>query len=143
MRCRPRSTSALPIRLVKTGFDLAQGEIANPHIAIVHDAELPIPLFFFEAVTGEIERSYEKVMSNKQRAFNLHIDFNWEHSLPNLNPKEAEISLNWSMEVLLDGLLTKTIANSRQEWIWQRSATEQEPLGANLAAVLYTVVEPV
>jgi hypothetical protein len=127
--------------LTKPGWDMAtEKDFENPHVALVHDTELPIPLYYFEAVNQEIEESYEKVMSNERRAFHLHTDFNWEHSLPDLNPRKAEIGVTWSLEMLLDGLLTKTVLNSGTQWIWQRNAKEAEPLGDNMAAALYSLV---
>jgi hypothetical protein len=112
---------------------------ANPHIALVHDCEVPIPLYYFRAVTGEIEESYHKVMENERRAFQLHIDYNWEHSLPDLNPRKAEIGVTWSLEVLLDGLLAGVFVNNNGKWVWQRGEGRDEMLGDNLAAAMYAI----
>ncbi len=127
----PEFVARFQMGLTKAGWDLAPDRnFENPHVALVHDTELPIPLYYFEAVNQEIEESYEKVMANERRAFHVHTDFNWEHSLPDLNPKKSEIGVTWSLQVLLEGLLTKVLINSQREWIWHRNDRESEPLGA-------------
>lgn len=58
----------------------------DPHLLIAHDAEFPIPLYHFEAVTRELEKSYRLLKTQSQRSYPLHIDSRWEDSLPDLNP---------------------------------------------------------
>lgn len=119
------------------------GEIDNPHLALVHDVDLPIPLYYFPTITGEIESGYEKIMANDQRAFQVHTDFNWEYALPNLNPDKAELQVTSSIETLLDGIVAKVFAPDpgSGQWVWKRSDNTREPLGDNLSAAVYKVVD--
>jgi hypothetical protein len=58
----------------------------DPHLLVVHASEFPVPLYHFEAVTRELERSYRLLKAQPQRSYPFHIDSRWEDSLPNLNP---------------------------------------------------------
>jgi len=126
--------------LANTPRTFQYGDISDPHLALVHDVDLPIPMYYFPTITGEIEAGYEKVMANEQRAFQVHTDFNWEYSLPNLNPDKAEMQVTSSIEVLLDGVVTKVFGPEGGQWIWRREANSPEQLGSNLSEVLYRVV---
>jgi hypothetical protein len=112
--------------------------VPDQHVAVLHDMDLPIPLYYFNAVIGEIEANYEKVAANPRRTYNLHIDYNWEQTLPNLNPAKDKMSTSWALNTLLDGLLYKIIQQTPGSWVWKE--TNQE-LGANLAAALYRLGE--
>lgn len=116
----------------------------DPRLVIVHDVELPIPLYYIEPVTGEIEAAYLNLAADERRAYNLHTDFKWEKSLPNLNPRRSEITIGWALQMLADGLLTRVI--SRQSgagvWAWQRNGNDKpEALGASFASTLYRLGE--
>jgi len=116
----------------------------DPRLVIVHDVELPIPLYYIEPITGEIEDAYLNLAADERRAYNLHTDFKWEKSLPNLNPRRSEITIGWALQMLADGLLTRVI--SRQAgagvWAWQRNGDDKpEALGASFASTLYRLGE--
>ena len=116
----------------------------DPRLIIVHDVELPIPLYYLDAVTGDIEDAYLHLAADERRAYHLHTDFNWEKSLPNLNPRRSEITVGWSLKVLADGLLTRVITRNPGAgvWIWQRDPNEKpESLGSSLAKALYRLGE--
>lgn len=116
----------------------------DPRLIIVHDVELPIPLYYIEPVTGEIEDAYLHLAADEKRAYNLHTDFHWEKSLPNLNPRRSEITIGWSLRMLADGLLTRVITRQQGSglWIWQRS-DEDKPMvmGKSFADTLYRLGE--
>ncbi|HZF09276.1 MAG TPA: tubulin-like doman-containing protein [Thermoanaerobaculia bacterium] len=111
----------------------------DPRLAIVHDVELPIPLYYFEPVVGEIEEAYLQVAAMERRAYNLHTDYRWERSLPNLNPRRSELTVGWSLETLLAGLVTRVITRSAQSWTWHFDGPrrEDEDLGHSLSSALY------
>jgi hypothetical protein len=111
----------------------------DPRLAIVHDVRLAIPLYYYEPIVGEIEDAYLQVAAIEKRAYNLHTDFHWEKSLPNLNPRRSEIAVGWSLAVLLEGLLTRVIARRARWWSWDLDggAGTEDRLGDNLSATLY------
>jgi hypothetical protein len=116
----------------------------DPRLLIVHDVALPIPLYYIEPVTGEIEKAYLQRAANKRLPYNLHTAFKWEKSLPNLNPKESQISTGWALQTLAEGLLTRVIARQREAdtWVWFDEARQPfEVLGSSLAATLYSLGE--
>lgn len=127
--------------LERGGREPQHSDWASPHIAIVHDMELPIPLYYFAAVVGEIENAYERVAANERRAYHLHTDYHWEAALPNLNPRKGELSASWALDRLVDALLTQVVVKTREGLFWKRTAEDSEPLGENLAAALYTLGE--
>jgi hypothetical protein len=112
--------------------------VPDQHMAVMHDMDLPIPLYYFNAVVGEVEANYEKVAANPRRTYNLHIDYHWEQTLPNLNPAKDKISTSWALNTLLDGLLYKVIQQSNNAWVWKAGG---EVLGSNLASTLYRLGE--
>ena len=112
--------------------------VADQHLAISHDMDLPIPLYYFIPIVGEIEASYEKVAADPRRAFTLHTDYHWEQTLPNLNPSKNKMGTSWALDTLLDGVLYKVIQRKDNKWVW---VDRQEDLGANLASALYKLGE--
>jgi Tubulin like len=114
----------------------------DPRLAIVHDVELPIPLYYFEPVTGEIEDAYLLVAADSTRSYKLHTDFRWEESLPNLNPRRSEITVSWSLKALSEGLVAKIIRFQDGAWIWLMESTgEMVALGSDLSSALYRLGE--
>ncbi len=114
----------------------------DPQLAIVHDVEMPIPLYYFQAVTGEIEDAYLAKESDERRTYNLHIDYHWEKTLPNLNPHRSEISVSWSLSKLAEGLLTRTILFENGSWVWNRGRDlAPHLLGDTLSTALYRIGE--
>lgn len=113
----------------------------DPRIAIVHDVELPIPLYYVQPVNAEIEDSYLAVQADERRSYNLHIDYNWEGALPNLNPRRSEIAVGWSLRVLAQGLLTRVVSKQAENWVWQLEEGSQEILGQTLSSALYRIGE--
>jgi hypothetical protein len=115
----------------------------DPRLAIVHDVELPIPLYYVEPVVGEIEDAYLRLAADERRSYQLHTDFNWEKSLPNLNPRRSEITMGWSLQKLAEGLLTKVIVYREGKWIWDVEDSKEGPyvLGENLSSALYRLGE--
>ncbi len=112
--------------------------VADQHLAISHDMDLPIPLYYFIPVVGEIEASYEKVAADPRRAFNLHTDYHWEQTLPNLNPAKNKMGTSWALDTLLDAVLYKVIQKKDTKWVWM---DRNEELGLNLASALYKLGE--
>lgn len=93
----------------------------DPRLVIVHDVELPIPLYYFPAITGDIEEAYLRVAANEQRGYHLHTDRRWERSLPNLNPRRSELGVGWALRTLGAGLLTGVIRQQdlpTHPWVW-------------------------
>jgi len=115
----------------------------DPRLAIVHDVEMPIPLYYFEPITGEIEDAYLAVAAVERRSYNLHTDYHWEKSLPNLNPRHSEITVGWALEMLLAGLLTRVISRQDRGWAWRLDGNrgEVERLGDSLSSALYRLGE--
>lgn len=137
-----RFVADLKAVLAISGRQVKEAEWQDPRIAIVHDVEMPIPLYYIEPVTGEIENAYQILASDERRAYNLHTDFNWERSLPNLNPRGSEITVGWSLRVLTEGLLTQIIERQDGHWVWNMGDNgEVEQLGKNLSSTLYRLGE--
>ena len=132
----------------------------DPQIAIVHDVEMPMPLYYLEPVTREIEDAYLQVAAEERRSYQLHTDYNWEKSLPNLNPRRSELTVGWSLEALTAGLLTKVISRQGPSWVWHvggpaagngdrhgngdgglKDGVPARELGANLSSALYRLSE--
>jgi hypothetical protein len=114
----------------------------DPRIAIVHDVELPIPLYYVQPVNAEIEDAYLAVQADERRSYKLHIDYRWEIGLPDLNPRRSELAVGWSLRVLAQGLLTRVIAQRGKQWVWQLDpGREAKTLGSNLSSALYRIVE--
>ncbi|HEV7506939.1 MAG TPA: tubulin-like doman-containing protein [Thermoanaerobaculia bacterium] len=114
----------------------------DPRIAIVHDVELPIPLYYVQPVNAEIEDAYLAVQADERRSYKLHIDYQWENALPDLNPRRSELAVSWALRLLTQGLLTRVIAQAGKKWVLQLDATrEPKPLGANLSSALYQIGE--
>jgi hypothetical protein len=113
----------------------------DPRLIIVHDVELPIPLYYWKSVTDEIEAAYLRQAADERRSYNLHTDFHWENSLPNLNPNGAELTVGWSLQTLAEGLVTKVFSFNGQTWEWKVTGNEIEELGPNLSSALYRLGE--
>jgi hypothetical protein len=113
----------------------------DPRIAIVHDVELPIPLYYLEPVTREIEDAYLQLAADERRSYQLHTDYNWEKSLPNLNPRRSEITVGWALKVLAAGLVTQVISRRDGRWVWHVTQDQIHELGDSLSSALYRVGE--
>ena len=137
LRLRDKLSEALRVsgRQVKTDV------WRDPRLAIVHDVEMPIPLYYFKPVVGEIEEAYLSKESDERRSYMLHIDYHWEKALPNLNPRRSEIAVSWALKRLAEGLLTKTVAFQSGEWVWFREAGKAHRLDDNLSGALYRLGE--
>lgn len=114
----------------------------DPRLIIVHDVEQPIPLYYFPAITGDIEQAYIRVAANEQRGYNLHTDFRWERSLPNLNPRRSELGVSWALETLAAALVNGVIKPEGGTWTWV-SADDSEPMLLHplLSGALYKLGE--
>ncbi|MCB2262775.1 MAG: hypothetical protein LGR52_07545 [Candidatus Thiosymbion ectosymbiont of Robbea hypermnestra] len=114
----------------------------DPRLIIVHDVEQPIPLYYFPAITDEIEEAYLRVAADEQRGYHLHTDFRWERSLPNLNPRGSELGVSWALEILESGLVTGVIRPVRGTWAWVDSDGKPElVLHSLLSGTLYKLGE--
>jgi len=114
----------------------------DPRLVIVHDVELPIPLYYFSPVTHEIEDAYLKVAANERRGYKLHTDFHWEESLPNLNPRRAELAVGWALTTFARGLTAGVFSFETGGWTWHRDGTTRAvPLHPSLAGALYRLGE--
>jgi hypothetical protein len=117
-------------------------EFNDPHTILVHDIVAAVPLYYFNPIVGVLEGSYETVAGNETRSWNLHIEAAWEHSLPNLNPRKNELAADWSVERLLDGLLSGVVAPIKpgeREFYWIREPMDPFRLGNTFADVLYSL----
>jgi len=114
----------------------------DPRLIIVHDVELPIPLYYVEPIVGEVEDAYLKLAADERRSYQLHTDYNWEKALPNLNPRRSEITVGWALRVLAEGLVTQVVARESGYWVWRVDGqSEVEQLGQNLSSTLYRLGE--
>ncbi|HYN76994.1 MAG TPA: tubulin-like doman-containing protein [Lamprocystis sp. (in: g-proteobacteria)] len=119
----------------------------DPRLIIVHDVVMPIPLYYFAAVIDEIEPSYLKLAADERRGFRLHTDRHWEEALPNLNPRQAEVSAGWALRTFATGLVARVIGvdtltrNGAEcdEFVWRRPAGKPFELGAEFAQALAKV----
>lgn len=127
--------------LATSGRQVKSDQWHDPRLAIVHDVELPIPLYYVEPITGEIEDAYLIQAADERRAYHLHTDFNWEKALPNLNPRRSELTVGWSLRVLAEGLFTRVVAREDGFWVWHVDGPKQERLGSNLSSTLYRLGE--
>lgn len=129
--------------VLATGGHQVKEDFAWPdrHLAIVHDVELPIPLYYLEPVNGEIEGAYLQLAADERRSWQLHTDFRWEKSLPNLNPRRSEVTVGWALRVLAEGMVTGVIARRAGQWVWQLNDERTQALGADLSSALYRVGE--
>jgi hypothetical protein len=112
--------------------------VPDQHIALAHDMDLPIPLYYFIPVVGEIEANYEKVAAIPRRTYNLHIDYHWEQTLPNLNPSKDKLNTSWALNTLLEGMLYRVIRQTDAGWTW---VDADQVLGTNLSSSLYRLGE--
>jgi len=93
-------------------------------------------------VVGDIEEAYLRQAVDERRSFNLHTDFNWEKSLPNLNPRRSELAVGWSLELLAQGLVTRVIALQGEMLVWRiDEAGQTDELGSNFSSALYRLGE--
>jgi len=114
----------------------------DPRVMIVHDVELPIALYYFPAITGDIEEAYLRVAANEQRGYHLHTDFRWERSLANLNPRRSELGVSWALETLAAALLNGVIVQQGETWVWVDAAGKPTmTLHPLLSGVLYKLGE--
>lgn len=113
----------------------------DPRLIIVHDVELPIPLYYWQPIKDEIESAYVRQAADERRSYNLHTDKNWEYALPNLNPKGSELTIGWSLRTLAEGLITKVFSFQKPSWLWKMNDTEVEELGPTLSNSLYHIGE--
>lgn len=124
------------------GRQIKESTWHDPRLVIVHDVDLPIPLYYLDAVVGEIEDAYLHTAADKNRSYHLHTDFHWEESLPNLNPRRSEIAVGWALTMLADGLGTRVITLTPQGISWQRTGQDKPiVLGNTLATALYRLGE--
>jgi hypothetical protein len=113
----------------------------DPRLIVVHDVELPIPLYYFPAVVGDIEDAYLRVAANEQRGYHLHTDFRWERSLPNLNPRRSELGVSWALETLAEALANGVVQSKGGTWVWIDSEGKEMPLHPLLSGVLFKLGE--
>ncbi len=124
------------------GSEVQSSDWHDPQLAVVHDVVLPIPLYYIHTVVSDIEESYLRLAADEKRPYHLHTDFNWEKTLPNLNPKRSEISVDWSLRMLAEGLITRVVrVDDREHWWWYPTPTEAEPMGDRISAALFQLSE--
>jgi hypothetical protein len=111
----------------------------DPRLIIVHDVELPVPLYYFPAVVGDIETAYLQQAGDERRGYDLHTDKNWEKSLPNLNPRGSELTVDWSLKLLAKALVTRLITiEDDHTFVWHvDDLGNTYELGKNFATALY------
>jgi hypothetical protein len=129
--------------LAAGGKQVKESYWRDPRMIIVHDVALPIPLYYFPAVVGDIEQAYLQQAADEHRSYNLHTDYNWEKPLPNLNPRSSELSVDWSLAMLAQGLISRAIELRKEDglFVYTDSQGEVDPLGHSLSSVLYHLTE--
>ncbi len=128
--------------LSESGRQVKVDKWHDPQLIIVHDVEQPIPLYYFPAVTDEIEDAYLRAAADEQRGYHLHTDFRWERSLPNLNPRGSELGVSWALETLAAGLVNGVIQPVSGTWAWIGSDGKPElTLHPLLSGTLYKLGE--
>jgi hypothetical protein len=128
--------------LGRSGRTLNKYEWHDGWTVVVYDVELPIPLYYIRPVIEELEPAYLKVQSDEARGYNLHIDMNWEESLPNLNPRRAEISVGWALRTMARALTAGVVSrDERGVWRWQIDETRVRVMGPRLSGALYDLGE--
>lgn len=133
---------ALENALAEGGHQVKTDKWHDPRLAIVHDVVLPIPLYYFAPVVDEIENGYLKKAADERRGYHLHTDFNWEKSLPNLNPRRSELAVDWSLRMLADGLVGRVVSFQEGRWVWYpEGETKPDALGPTLSSALYRLGE--
>ncbi len=114
----------------------------DPRLMIVHDVEMPIPLYYFPPVVGDVEEAYLRVAGNEQRGYHLHTDFRWERSLPNLNPRRSELGVSWALQTLTSALAAGVIQPQADHWVWLDASGKPEMrLHPLLSGTLYKLGE--
>jgi hypothetical protein len=113
----------------------------EPRLIVVHDVELPIPAYYFEPVVADIESAYLRAAADEQRSYNLHTAYQWEKTLPNLNPRKSRVTVGWALRKLAEGLVSGVIRRESGTWQWQTESTGREKLGGNLSTALYHLGE--
>lgn len=121
----------------------------DPRIVIVYDVVAPIALYYVRPVIGELQKAYQTLQADELRGFHLHTDYHWEETLPNLNPLESELEVDWAMNTLAQGLVAGVIEQlPKGDWVWHRKLSvtnepsrKEVPLGETLAAMLYRIGE--
>lgn len=138
-RFAERLSSALKL----SGRQVKVDTWVDPQVAIVHDVELPIPLYYFEPVVNEVEEAYLGQMADERRGYNLHTTARWEWALPNLNPRRGEISVSWALRMLGAGLVHGVVSLESGSWYWNTgdAVLGKDELGENLSGALYRLGE--
>jgi len=133
----------LEIVLSEGGRQVKTDRWFDRQMAIVHDVELAIPLYYVKPVIHEIEDAYVAAASDERRSYDLHTDCNWEKSLPNLNPRRSEVVVGWSLRMLADGLLCKVVSRPADGGWLCDLGDGQKPvdLGSSLSRALYRLGE--
>ncbi|MEM8932684.1 MAG: hypothetical protein AAGE94_15985, partial [Acidobacteriota bacterium] len=128
--------------LASSGYQVKTDRWHDPRIAIVHDVVLPIPLYYLQPVVEEIEDAYLRLAADEKRPYHLHTDFHWEKTLPNLNPRRSEVSVDWSLRMLAEALVARVVAFAEGQWRWRLSdEAPARELGSTLSSALYRLSE--
>ncbi len=124
------------------GYQVKETLWHDPRIAIVHDVALPIPLYYIQPVVGELEEAYLRLAADERRSYQLHTAYDWEKSLPNLNPRRSEMAVDWSLRLLASALGSGVVAFSGSAWEWRlQQQGEARELGTSLSSALYRISE--
>lgn len=127
--------------LTESGRRIDVARWHDPRIAIVHDVELGIPLYYFKSVVDEIEGPYLDVAADERRTYHLHTDYHWEKSLPNLNPRRSEVAVGWALRAFTEGMICRVISKETGGWTWKMGDDELESLGESLSTAMYRMGE--
>ena len=137
-----RFTEQLSQVLGQGGRQVKLAHHPDPQLAIVHDVELGIPLYYLRGLKEELEPAYLDVVDDRNRGYFLHTDADWEVALPNLNPRREEIEVGWSLRILAQGLVLGLITASKQGWtVHLTGDPEYDTLGPTLSKALYKLSE--
>jgi hypothetical protein len=131
--------------LTYSGRQVKRDTWYDPRLIIVHDIEAPVPLYYFPSVVGDIEAAYIQQAQDEKRAYNLHTDMNWEKSLPNLNPRRSEITVDWTLKTLAKALMLRVVKGKKSKegevYAWFFNEEDGDELGTHLSKVLYSLGE--
>lgn len=118
------------------------------HISTVHWKESKIigiipafavlPVSAFTSVTRVLEPEYVRYQSGELVGSDLHIDWRWERTLPDLNPDATSTSVNVCLDALARGLVYGLIEEHPEGYRWNLLGGAQPiALGTGLADWLY------
>ena len=131
---------------LKSAFGVSSNKLIpwkEPFTLIGYVLIANIPMTYFAVVEGKLHEAYHLVLKNPKRSYNLHTDFRWELTLPDLTETGAQETAERSLEFLLDGLglgivTPETTEEGKNHLIWATDAKRYD-LGPAVSHWVYTL----